>query len=112
MKTGCRPDDRLGLARNILLGSWVATAALLGLMVLDSSLRSSREHPFGQPLVERLWLSNLSVVPSGRPFRNPQALHPGVDLRFSPLLPPVEAEPAGLLLTRPDPGFLEGRSKR
>jgi hypothetical protein len=112
MGSGDRPDDRLGLARNLLLSSWVATAALLGLMVLDSSLRSSLEHPFGQPLVECLSLSSLSVVPSGSPFRNPEGLHPGIDLRLSPLLPPVEPEPGGLLLAKPDPGFLEGGSGR
>ncbi len=97
------PDDRLGFAWNLLLTSWLATGIVLGLMLLDSSLRPSIQEESVHALVEGLALSNLSIVPAGRPFRNPEALHDAVDLRFSPLLPPVETEPAGLLLR--EPGF-------
>lgn len=101
-----KPDDRLGLARNLLLAGCLVTGSLLALMLLDASLR--KEPSF--PLCEDLWLSSLSVVPSGRSFRNPEALHPAVDLRFSPLLPPVETGVAGLLLA--EPGLLEEEFRR
>ncbi len=94
------PDDRLGLARNLLLASWLATASALGLMVLDASLRSSPGEAPLHGLAEGLSLSNLSVVPAGRPLRHPETLHPAIDLRFSPLLPKADTAPAGLLLRR------------
>jgi hypothetical protein len=96
-----KPDDRLGLARNLLLASWLVTGILLGLMLLDSSLRPSLQEESSYALGQGLLLSNLSIVPAGRPFRNPEALHDAVDLRFSPLLPLVGTEPAGLLLSEP-----------
>jgi hypothetical protein len=102
MTRGEKPVDLLGLARNLLLTSWLFTAIVLGLMALDSSLRPPLQEESLNALVQGLSLSNLSVLPAGRPFRNPEALHDAIDLRFSPLLPQVEAEPAGLLLGEPD----------
>ncbi len=71
---------------------------VLGLMLLDTSSRSSIGEGSLHGLVKGFSLSNLSVVPSGRPLRNPEALHPAVDLRFSPSLSRIETGPAGLLL--------------
>jgi hypothetical protein len=102
MKRKRKPDDRLGFARDLLLVSWLASGTALSLMLLDSSLRPSlREEP-ACALVNTLSLSNLSVLPSGRPARHPEALHDAVNLRFSPLLPPVETDPAFLLVSGPE----------
>jgi hypothetical protein len=94
-----KPDDRLGPARNLLLASWLITGMALGLMILDISLRASLEKESWDVLVQDLSLTNLSVVPAGRPFRNPEILHHAVDLRFTPLLPRIQTTPAGLLLS-------------
>jgi hypothetical protein len=95
-----RPDDRLGFARNLLLASWLVMIFVLGWMALDATLRPSVHERSSCALARALSLSQLSIVPTARPLRHPETLHPGVDLRFSPLLTPVEAEPAGLLITK------------
>jgi hypothetical protein len=102
------PDDRLGLARNVLLASWLVAGMVLGLMLIDGASRPSIGERSSHGWVKGLSLSNLSIVPSGRPLRNPGARHPAVDLRFSPFLPRIETAPAGLLLREagsPDNGF-------
>jgi hypothetical protein len=101
MKTRKQSDDLLGLARNLLVTSWLLSGVVLGLMLVDSNMRpSAREGP-ARALVKGLGLSNLSILPAGLPLRNPESLRDGVDLRFIPLLPPVETEPAGLVVSTP-----------
>lgn len=102
MREKQKPEDRLGFARNLLLASWLFSCLVPGLLVLDSTLRPTFPEKSVRGLVKCLSLSNLSLLPPGRPERNPQALHEAVDLRFSPLLPQVETEPVRLLIPGPE----------
>ena len=63
------------------------------LVVVDARLRSGSPPEVGAMLMRRLQLSQPSLVPSGRPLRQPGALLPGVDLRHVPSLPLVEPGP-------------------
>ena len=97
-----RPPDRLGLARNLVLLTWLGGAALLSLVFLDSRLWPQDSLNPARAAVKALGLSNLSLVPAGRILRHPEAIRPCADLRFSPALPRVQPDPEDLVLGRPE----------
>jgi hypothetical protein len=70
----------------------------LFLLLLDSSLRSSSEQEECLELVGALGLNSLSLVPSGRPLRNPGTNDPSIDLRFDPKLGQIPLDGADLVL--------------
>ena len=70
----------------------------LFLLLLDSSLRSSSEQEECLELVRALGLNSLSLVPSGRPLRNPGTNDPSIDLRFDPKLGQIPLDGADLVL--------------
>jgi hypothetical protein len=96
------PADRLGLARNLVLLTWIGAAAVLSLVLLHSTLRPHCSLNPARAAIRALELSNLSVVPTGRIWRNPEAISPCTDLRFSHALTGVEPDPADLVLRRPE----------
>ena len=74
----------------------------LFLLLLDSSLRSSSEQEECLELVRALGLNSLSLVPSGRPLRNPGTNDPSIDLRFDPKLGQIPLDGADLVLKLSD----------
>lgn len=92
-------------ARTLLVGMilllLVGLAALAGLPHLN--LR--RPCPALTTMARVLGLSQLTLAPSGRPWRLPEGLHPGVDLRFAPGLIALDADlKSGSVFRVIDPG--------
>lgn len=84
------PADRLGIANAVgLLVLAFAITALVSLFLV-SSFRSSASHDESQQLVRALGLNSLSLVPSGRPLRNPGAFNQTIDLRFDPKIGQIQ----------------------
>jgi hypothetical protein len=74
----------------------------LFLLFLDSSLRTSSEQEECLELVGALGLNSLSLVPSGRPLRNPGTNDPSIDIRFDPKLGQIPLNGADLVLKLSD----------
>ncbi len=92
------PADRLGIANTVgivVLG--LALTALI-LIFLDSSIRSSANQDESLQLVHALGLNSLSLVPSGRPLRNPGALNLTIDLRFDPKIGRINFDSVDFIL--------------
>ena len=80
------PADRLGISNTVGILVLVFALTALILLFLDSSFRSAADQDECLQLVRALGLNSLSLVPSGRPLRNPGAIAPSIDLRFDPRL--------------------------
>jgi len=80
------PADRLGISHTVGILVLVFAITALILLFLDSSFRSAEDQEECLQLVHALGLNSLSLVPSGRPLRNPGAIAPSIDLRFDPKL--------------------------
>jgi hypothetical protein len=70
----------------------------LFLLFLDSSFRSASEQEECLELVRALGLNSLSLVPAGRPLRNPGTNDHSIDLRFDPKLGQIPLDGADLVL--------------
>lgn len=91
-------SDKLDLCLRSFLVLWGITLGL-GFLVCVSSLSLHRSIPdVALDLVETLDLTVLSLVPSGQVLRNPEIVHPGVDMRMVPYLPPIRVDSSSLLL--------------
>lgn len=92
------PADRLGIANvaGILILAFAITALIL--LFLDSNLRSTANHDESRQLVHTLGLNSLSLVPSGRPLRNPDAFNQTIDLRFDPKIGQIHFDGAEFVL--------------
>ena len=90
--------DRLGISN--MVGILVLTMAITGLVLLflDSSFRSASDQEECLELIRALGLNSLSLVPSGRPLRNPGTTDPSIDLRFDPKLGQIPLDGADLVL--------------
>jgi hypothetical protein len=87
---------------------WIAIlGSVLGLALLgiDIAWRAADQDLPAAIYLERLRLPEAALVPAGSPVRRPDAIHSGIDLRFSPWLPQCQA-PAQL------PLFLDGEREK
>jgi hypothetical protein len=93
--------DRLGISG--VLGILILCLTVMAVLVLfvDYSYRSNIFYEESSSLVQILGLDNLSIVPSGRPLRNPIALNPAIHLGFVPELARIHPDPADLVLSMP-----------
>ena len=92
------PADRLGISSAVgILVLGLAITALIFLF-LDSSFRSAADQEECLQLVRALGLKSLSLAPSGRPLRNPDAKDPSIDLRFDPRLGRIHLDGADFVL--------------
>ena len=94
----CLPADRLGISSMVGILVLVFAMTALFLLLLNSSLRSSSEQEKCLELIRALGLNSLSLVPSGRPLRNPGTNDPSIDLRFDPKLGQIPLDGANLVL--------------
>lgn len=78
------------LAAALTAASWAAVH-----IYRQSSICSAQTERLGSGLN----LTNLALVPAGRVLRHPAAAHRGIDLRYGPLLPPIQTDPATLIVT-------------
>lgn len=76
----------------------VFSISALFFLFLDSSLRSASDLEESLELVRALGLNSLSLVPSGRPLRNPGTNDPSIDLRFDPKLGQIPLDGSDLVL--------------
>jgi hypothetical protein len=83
--------DRLDTARRLI--SVLAAAAVLAVMLTAGLQAWYQRRPVPIALARCLAATELVLAPAGTPRRHPQLLHPAVDLRHTPHLPPL---PAGL----------------
>jgi len=81
----------------ILILGLVLTAA--GFATVNFFIRSCNCTAQAEELRSSLNLTNLALVPSGRLLRQPATAHPGIDLRYGPILPPIPTDPATLMIT-------------
>jgi hypothetical protein len=92
------PADRLGISRMVGILVLVFSITALFLLFLDANLRSAANQDECQQLVRTLGLNSLSLVPSGRPLRNPGTIDRFIDLRFDPKLGQLPPDGADLVL--------------
>lgn len=78
-------DDHLERAGTLFLVIWSLVLVALVTFVVGASLRGWLVADLRPGIVESLGVTDLSIVPSGRPPRHPPP--PAVDLRHSPRLP-------------------------
>ena len=88
--------DRLDAAARVLTA--LAACTLLAAVLTVGFDAWHRTRPVATAPARCLTATELVLAPAGTRGRHPQLLHPGVDLRYDPNLPPL---PAGLL----DPGL-------
>lgn len=79
--------DRLILARHLLLIAVIFTGICCAVAALAFSIPERSATRQSKALMRILNLSAPSLIPSGRPLRHPDAALPGIDWRFTPLLP-------------------------
>jgi hypothetical protein len=104
MRFGTSADDRL-FAAAILLAVGILCMTVAAASATVVLLRGS---PGGSVAIfSALGLSEPALTPSGSPWRSPGGTPPFVDLRFTPVVPFPEPDPAGLLLRRMRPGIRE-----
>ncbi len=94
-----QPCDRFDLSRKIILSLFGITLLCLTLVLLDVHLRTPGNHE--EQIIQAINLSNLSIVPSGRPLRHPEGVIPSVNLKFSPSLGSIMINAEYLLLNPP-----------
>jgi hypothetical protein len=92
------PADRLGISSMAGILVLVLAISALFFLFLDSNFRSAAEHEECLELVRALGLNSLSLVPSGRPLRNPGTNDLSIDLRFDPKLGQIPLDGADLVL--------------
>ena len=97
-----RPADRLGIAQYLGILLLALSVAALGLIFLDSGFRSNADQDQSLRLVRALDLSNLSLVPSGKPWRYSGSLKRAFEPHVDPGLESIRLDDAGLVLNRPD----------
>ena len=90
--------DRLGIANaaGLIVLAFAITALIL--LFLASSFRPTANHDESLQLVSALGLNSLSLMPSGRPLRNPGAFEQPVDLRFDPKIGQIHFDGAEFVL--------------
>jgi hypothetical protein len=95
----------------MLLTALVAVSAAAAVLLLGTLwMHSDNRVENAAVLLGSLKLSHLAVSPTGRPFRAPEFLRPGTDLRYSPWIPFSEPYPEYLIFSRPNPNSTgEGR---
>ena len=86
MKSDKLTADRLGIANTVGILILVFAITALIFLFLDSSLRSYANQDESLQLVRALNLNSLSLVPPGRPLRNPAEFNQMIDVRFDPKL--------------------------
>jgi hypothetical protein len=77
----------------------VAALTAAGFGTVDFFRRSASCSMQTESLRSSLNMTNLALVPSGRILRQPDTAHPGIDLRYGPTLPPIQTDPATLIIT-------------
>ena len=87
---------RCAAAAGVLLLVAILTAA--GFMTVDFFRRSSACRVQTESLRSDLNLTSLALVPSGRILRYPDTAQPGIDLRYCPVLPPIQTDPTSLMI--------------
>ena len=92
------PADRLGISSKVGVLVLVFAITALFLLFLNSSFRSASVQEECLELVRALGLNSLSLVPSGRPLRNPGTNDPSIDLRFDPKLGQIPLDGSDLVL--------------
>ena len=92
------PADRLGISSMVGILVLVLAISALFFLFLDSNFRSPAEQEECLELVRALGLNSLSLVPSGRPLRNPGTNDLSIDLRFDPKLGQIPLDGADLVL--------------
>jgi hypothetical protein len=92
------PADGLGISSMVGILVLVFSISALFLLFLDSSFRSASDQEKSLELVRALGLNSLSLVPSGRPLRNPGTNDPSIDLRFDPKLGQIPLDGTDLVL--------------
>ena len=104
--------DRLDRSR-ALVRALVGVSALGLAVLLIHPWTISRHSTLAacQEVVRALSLSAPAWSPSGRASRQPEALHPAVDLRPSPALPLFDTSPEGLLISVPGPARRRGEAE-
>jgi hypothetical protein len=88
---------RCGAAIGVLVLVAALTAA--GFAAVNFLRRSSTCSVQTESLCHNLNLTNLALVPSDRVLRHPETAHAGIDLRYCPVLPPIQTDPATLIIT-------------
>ena len=102
MKSDNTSADNLGIANTVgILVLGFAMTALIFLF-LDSTLRSSANQEESLRFVRALDLNSLSLIPAGRPRRNPGAINRPIDLAFDPNIGPLHIDSVDLVLKAPD----------
>ena len=92
------PADRLGISSMVGILVLIFSISALFLLFLDSSFRSASDQEECLELVRALGLNSLSLVPSGRPLRNPGTNDLSIDLRFDPKLGQIPLDGIDLVL--------------
>ena len=92
------PADRLGISSMVGILVLIFAITALFLLFLNSSFRSAADQEECLELVRALGLNSLSLVPSGRPLRNPGTNDPSIDLRFDPKLGQIPLDGTDLFL--------------
>ncbi len=92
------PADRLGISNMIGILVLVFAITALALLFIDSGFRSAADQEECLQLVRALGLNRLSLVPSGRPLRNPGTKAHSVDLRYDPKLGRIPIDGADLVM--------------
>lgn len=101
--------DRIAWSRSLLITAIALTVLSLVIVTVHCLIRGPIPTPSDRACFRALDLSSLSLTPSGSPWRNPDMLLPGVDLRYSPALFRSGTQAAELLLTLPGASGREGR---
>ena len=92
------PADRMGIANAAGMLVIVFAITVLIWLLLHSSFRSTAYHEKSLQLVGALGLNSLSLVPTGRPLRNPGASDRTIDLRFDPKIGQIHFDNAEFAL--------------
>jgi len=92
------PADQLGISNTFGILLLIFAIMALIFLLLDSGFRSAADQVECRQLIRMLGLNSLSLVPSGRPLRNPGKIDPAIDLRFDPKLGRLHPDGADLVL--------------
>ena len=92
------PADRMGIANTAGMLVLAFAMTVLIWLFLHSSFKSTANHEKSLQLVGALGLNSLSLVPTGRPLRNPGASDRRIDLRFDPKIGKIHFDNAEFAL--------------
>ncbi len=92
----------MGIAQYFGILVLALSVTALGLIFLDSGFRSNAAQEQSLRLVRTLDLSNLSLVPSGKPWRYSGFLKRAFEPHVHPGLESIRLDDAGLVLGLPD----------